>query len=55
MKADWVKMKNEGEHIKIFCDRCGDSLSVRLPVGITTLVKAGDGFVADHRNCKEKK
>ncbi len=40
-----------GNLFAIFCDRCGERLSLLLPVSVDTMTTVTDAFSAKHRNC----
>lgn len=39
---------------RLACLRCGDNHDTALPLGVTEIVRIGEGFTRRHRGCREE-
>lgn len=51
-RNDWVRVRmNTGE---LFCERCGDSYVMTMPVSVNVAVAISKAYGKDHSSCRPK-
>ena len=53
MTYDWIKTRGGTNETTTFCERCGDSFTVKLPIGVMCFAALVKVFVREHRKCRE--
>jgi len=54
MSKDWIKMRGR-KNVKTWCERCGESITLHLPMSVRKFADLTKKFIALHRGCKERK
>jgi hypothetical protein len=49
----WIKVEADGAGKVGRCERCGDVLTLRLPMVLSAVALYMLAFVEEHRHCKE--
>jgi hypothetical protein len=50
----WVVVDGDGKGQVGRCTRCGDTLTLKLPMGLKAVAMYMGAFVEEHSHCKER-
>lgn len=54
MTTPWIKVRGDASTLTTFCERCGKSVTFKLPISVTDCVAMTEAFVRAHKKCRER-
>ncbi len=54
MTHDWIKVRGDASTLTTFCERCGHSVTFKLPISVTDVAALAKAFVGEHKKCRER-
>lgn len=54
MTTPWIKARGDNLTLTTFCERCGKSVTFKLPISVTDCVAMTEVFVKAHKKCRER-